>query len=166
MAPAMTRRAMFPGSFDPPTLGHLDLVGRGSRLFDELVIAVGRQPDKIPLLPVETRLDLLRELTAALGNVTVTSFQGLVVDHARSLSAAVLLRGIRTVADLELEIQMASANRILAGDLETICLLADPRRAFVSSRLVREIVFSGGDPAPFVPEVVAEALRRRPRGGP
>jgi pantetheine-phosphate adenylyltransferase len=157
----MTRIGFFAGSFDPPTLGHLDLVSRARYVVDRLVVGVGINSDKAPWLPVEERLALLRELVPA--DVEVVAFDGLAVQAARRAGATLLLRGVRGEADLATELPMALANRRLAPELETVLLAGSPEVAHVSSRLVREIVRSGGDATPFLPPLVAQRLARRPR---
>ena len=157
----MTRTGFFAGSFDPPTLGHLDLVARARGVVDRLVVGVGINADKAPWLPVEERLALLRELVPA--DVEVVAFDGLAVQAARRAGATLLLRGVRGEADLAAELPMALANRRLAPELETVLLVGSPEVAHVSSRLVREIVRSGGDATPFLPPLVAQRLMRRPR---
>jgi pantetheine-phosphate adenylyltransferase len=157
----MTRVGFFAGSFDPPTLGHLDLVTRAQGVVDRLVVGVGINADKAPWLPIEERLALLRELVPA--EVEVVAFDGLAVQAARRAGATLLLRGVRGEADLALELPMALANRRLAPELETLLLVGSPEVAHVSSRLVREIVRSGGDATPFLPPLVAQRLARRPR---
>ena len=157
----MTRVGFFAGSFDPPTLGHLDLVVRARAVVDRLVVGVGINADKAPWLPIEERLALLRELVPA--EVEVVAFDGLAVQAARRAGATLLLRGVRGEADLALELPMALANRRLAPELETLLLVGSPEVAHVSSRLVREIVRSGGDATPFLPPLVAQRLARRPR---
>jgi pantetheine-phosphate adenylyltransferase len=157
----MTRVGFFAGSFDPPTLGHLDLVTRAQGVVDRLVVGVGINADKAPWLPIEERLALLRALVPA--EVEVVAFDGLAVQAARRAGATLLLRGVRGEADLALELPMALANRRLAPELETLLLVGSPEVAHVSSRLVREIVRSGGDATPFLPPLVAQRLARRPR---
>ena len=155
----MTRTGFFAGSFDPPTLGHLDLVLRARAVVDRLVVGVGVNADKAPWLPLEERLALLSELLPS--GVTVVGFDGLAVEAARRAGATLLLRGVRGEADLALELPLALANRRLAPELETVLLVGSPEVAHVSSRLVREIVRAGGDAAPFLPPLVAQRLRSR-----
>jgi pantetheine-phosphate adenylyltransferase len=157
----VTRTGFFAGSFDPPTLGHLDLVGRARGVVDRLVVGLGVNADKAPWLPAEERLALLRELLPP--DVEVLAFDGLAVQAARRAGATLLLRGVRGEADLALELPMALANRRLAPELETLLLVGSPEVAHVSSRLVREIVRAGGDASPFLPALVAQRLQRRPR---
>lgn len=151
--------ALFPGTFDPVTLGHLDLVRRASRLFARVTVAVAHNPEKRQLLDLEQRMALLREVTAPLGNVAVTSLQGLVALGARRLGAGVILRGARHAGDFEYEAQMARSNRALAPEVETLILVSAPEHAHISSTLVRQIAGSGGPLEGFVPPAVVRALQ-------
>ncbi len=135
----MSVKALYPGTFDPPTNGHIDLVFRGSKLFEHLTVAVLRNPIKNPLFTVEERVEMLRESTAALGNVSVATFDGLMVDFARQLGATAVLRGIRAISDYEHEFQMALMNRRLAPEIETVFLQPAGRYSFVSSRMLKEV---------------------------
>jgi len=157
------RRAVYPGTFDPVTYGHLDLIRRGSALFDELIVAVSEHPEKLPLLTLAERAALVREAVAEYGNVRVETFGGLTADFLRARDARVILRGIRTMSDFEYEAQMALTNRQLAPEIDTLLLLADPRYAHVSSRLLREIAARGGDLSAFVPPHVAGLLAEKAR---
>lgn len=157
----MKRSAVYPGTFDPVTNGHLDLADRGRRHFDRLFVAVLANEGKEPLFSVEERLALLREALAPWPNVTVDSFDGLLVDYARRVGAGVILRGIRAITDLEYEMQMAMMNRKLAPDVETVFLAPSEAYTYVSSRLVREVARLGGSVSDLVPAVVADALARR-----
>lgn len=155
----MTIKACYPGSFDPVTLGHLDLITRASRLFDELVVAVGVNASKTPSFSVEERVALIQaELTPDLSNVTVTSFDGLVVDFCREAGVSVIVRGLRTVSDFESEFQMGLTNRTFAPEIETVFVMPGERFGFVSSRLIKEVVRAGGDVSRFVPAAVAARL--------
>jgi pantetheine-phosphate adenylyltransferase len=156
----MSQTAIYAGSFDPLTVGHLDVITRGSRLFDRLVVAVGMNLAKRYWFDIEERLALARSATAGLPNVEVVSFQGLMVDAARTHGATVALRGLRALADFDLEFRNGLANRDLAG-LETLFMLTDPAHVFVSSSLVREIASHGGDVSAYVPPVVLHAIRAR-----
>jgi len=156
----MTRTGFFAGSFDPPTLGHLDLVVRARGVVDEVVVGVGYNADKSPWLPLPDRLALLAEVLGS--DVRVVSYAGLSVDAARAAGASVLLRGVRSETDMALELQMALANRRLAPDLETVVLIGAPELSHISSRLVREVHRAGGDVSLFVPPAVAACLARRP----
>ncbi len=153
--------AIYPGSFDPITNGHLDLIQRGSRLFDRLIISVLRNETKQPLFTAEERIAMLREVVNDYSNVTVDSFGGLLVDHARTHSATVLLRGIRAISDYEYELQMALMNRRLNPRLETVFLLANEAYSFISSRLVKEVFSLGGSISGLVPPTVEQRLKRR-----
>ena len=157
----MGRLAIFPGTFDPFTLGHLDVVERASRLFDTLEVAVGVNEMKSSLLTVEERQDLIRLATSHLENVRVSSFEGLVSEYALSRGAIALVRGLRQSGDFEYETRMAFANSELADGLETVLLATSPRVAFISSTLVRDIYRWHGDIRSFVPGVVADALDAR-----
>lgn len=157
----MERLAIFPGTFDPFTLGHLDIVERATRLFDVVEVAVGINELKTSLLSIEDRIVLIRRATEHLQGVAVASFEGLVSAYASSRGAAALIRGLRQSGDFEYETRMAFANAELADGLETVLLATSPRVAFISSTLVRDIQRWGGDVRPFVPAVVAEELEAR-----
>lgn len=159
----MARTAIYAGSFDPVTNGHVDVIRRGAALFDRLVVAVGNNPAKRYLFPLEARLELVRRCVPELPNVEVEAFTGLLVDAARACQAEVVLRGLRALSDFDLEFRNGLANRELSG-IETLFLLSDPSQIFVSSSLVREIAGHGGDVSRFVPPFVDEALRALPRG--
>ena len=152
---------IYPGSFDPPTNGHLDLITRASKLFDRLIVAVLGQDGKQPLFSVEERLGMLQEATSCLENVAVESFDGLLVDYARRNQARLILRGIRAVSDYEYELQMALMNRKLLPELETIFMLPAEAYSYLSSRLVKEVWGLGGDIHDLVPEVVEARLRAK-----
>jgi pantetheine-phosphate adenylyltransferase len=150
--------AIYPGSFDPLTNGHLDLIARGSRLVDQLIVAVLENSQKQPLFPVAERVEMLKQATAAFANVEVDSFQGLLVDYAAHRQAGVILRGIRAISDYETELQMALLNRRMRPNIETIFLMASEQNSFLSSRLVKEIATLGGDVSSFVPAGVWKRL--------
>ena len=159
----MVRRAVCPGSFDPVTLGHVDVFARAAALFDEVVVAIGvnrAKPSSSRLFSPDERLDLLREATAHLDNVTVGEFDGLVVDFARDLDAVAIVKGVRGVTDYEYEQPMAGMNRHLTG-VDTVFLTTDPAYQFVSSSLVKEVASHGGDVSALVPPHVATALTAR-----
>ena len=151
--------AIYPGSFDPPTNGHLNVVERGSRLFDRLIVAVLRNGQKQPLFTVAERMEMLQEMTAPLGNVEVGTFGGLLVEFAVSAGASVILRGLRSPADFEWEEQMAALNRQLRPDLETVFLTASGANRVIRSQMVKEIASLGGDVSGLVPAGVAKRLR-------
>ena len=154
------RRAVSPGSFDPVTNGHLDIIDRASRLYDELIVAVLINQSKHGLFSVEERLDMLREVTKGYPNVRVESFHGLLVDFCRAQGAAVVVKGLRAVSDFDYELQMAQMNVGLAG-VETLFMPTNPLYSFLSSSLVKEIAKWGGDVSAHVPEVVAARLAER-----
>jgi len=153
--------AIYPGSFDPVTNGHLDLIERGSNIFGRLVVAVLRNAEKDPLFSLSERIEMLQETTSAYPNVEVDSFHGLLVDYARKREARVLLRGIRAVSDYEYELQMAMMNRKLEPRLETVFMLPAIQYSYLSSRLVREIVQLGGSVNGLVPPAVEQRLRAK-----
>ncbi len=157
----LRRRAVYAGSFDPVTLGHLDVIRRGASLFDEVIVAIGHNVRKPRALPLEVRLDLLREVTAPLANVQVAQFEGLLVDYCRKVDARVILRGLRAVTDFEFEFQTGLANMDMAPEVETVFLLTEPRHIFISSSLVKEIHDNGGDVSRYLPPAALAALRAR-----
>lgn len=154
-------KAIYPGSFDPPTNGHLDLIERGSKIFDELVVAILRNPEKDPLFSVADRRKMLEAMTAAFANVSVDTFDGLTVDYALRVEASVLLRGIRAISDYEYELQMALMNRKLQPGLETVFMMPAEKYSYLSSRLVREVAQLGGSIDCLVPALVAQKLREK-----
>ena len=153
--------AIYPGSFDPPTNGHLDLIERGAKIFEELVVAILRNSEKSPMFSVAERLEMLRELTAHLKNVRIDTFDGLMVEYAKSLEATCILRGIRAISDYEYELQMALMNRKLEPTLETVFMMPADKYSYISSRLVREVAQAGGPVKGLVPELVDEKLREK-----
>lgn len=154
----MTQTALYPGTFDPMTNGHVDLVQRAARRFDHVLVAVAGSGSKTPCFPLEQRIELARTALADCGNVSVMGFSGLLVRFAREQKASVILRGLRAVSDFEYEFQLASMNRRLAPEVETMFLTPDEGYTFISSSLVREIASLGGDVSAFVPAAVREAL--------
>ena len=159
----MTQRvtAIYPGTFDPITNGHLDLIERGSKLFDELTVAVLRNLEKNPLFSVDERVEMLKEATRHCPNVSIDTFGGLLVDYAVRRQARVILRGIRAVSDYEYELQMALMNRKLDSNIETVFMMPAVAYTYLSSRLVREVCHLGGDVKGLVPPVVEERLRAK-----
>ena len=158
-----TVKAIYPGSFDPVTNGHLDLIARAAKMFDHLVVAILRNSAKNPLFTVEERVSMLSEGTAEFGNVSVSTFDGLLVDFAREERAQAVVRGIRAISDYEYELQMALMNRRLAPDVETIFLMPDAKYSFVSSRLVKEVFQLGGSVDGLVPRFVIERMKDKNR---
>ena len=161
MTPARNRVALYPGTFDPITNGHVDLVARASTLFDRVVVGVAESPGKGPALPLAERVALARSAVAAYRNVEVAGFDSLLAHFVQQVGAGVLLRGLRAVSDFEYEFQLASMNRHLIPDVETIFLTPAEQHSFISSSLVREVARLGGDVSGFVPPAVAEALSTR-----
>jgi len=153
--------ALYPGSFDPPTNGHLDLIERGAKIFEELVVGILRNTEKVPMFSLPERLEMLKTLTSHLKNVRIEAFHGLMVEYAKSIDATCVLRGIRAVSDYEYELQMALMNRKLEPTLETVFMMPADKYSYVSSRLVREVAQAGGPVKGLVPEVVEQKLRER-----
>ena len=156
-----TSVAIYPGSFDPVTNGHLDLIGRGEKMFDRLIVAVLKNADKEPLFSLAERVEMLREVTKQWDSVEVNVFDGLLVDYARKRGAAVILRGIRAISDYEYELQMALMNRKLEPRLETVFMLPGESFSYLSAKLVREIARLGGPLTGLVPPVVEQRLRSK-----
>jgi len=155
------RRAIYPGSFDPVTNGHLDVIGRARKLFDEIVVAVAHNDEKQPLFSLEERLALLGDALDKIDHVRVAQFDGLLVDFAVAQEANAVIRGLRAVSDFEFEFQMALMNRKLEDSVETIFLMPKEEYTYLSSRLVKEIARLGGNVSGFVPRPVAEALAKK-----
>jgi pantetheine-phosphate adenylyltransferase len=158
-----TVKAIYPGSFDPVTNGHLDLIARAANIFDHLVVAILRNSEKNPLFTVEERVAMLSEGIAEFDNVSVSTFDGLLVDFAREERAHAVVRGIRAISDYEYEFQMALMNRRLAPDVETIFLMPDAKYSFVSSRLVKQVFRLGGSVDGLVPKFVIERMKDKGR---
>jgi len=156
-------KAMYPGSFDPITLGHLDVIKRACRMVDELFVVVMINPLKKYFFTIDERMRLIREATKDLENVRVDSHEGLLVDYARSKGINVVIRGLRAITDFEYELQMANANRKLLPGLETVFFMTDEKYSFISSTLVKEVALLGGDISPWVPKVVLEAFKEKLR---
>src|SRR5690606_36935967 len=157
------RRAVCPGSFDPVTNGHLDIIGRASRIVDEVIVAVLVNESKLGLFSIDERLELLRAVTTGYENVQVESFRGLLVDFCRARNATVVVKGLRAVSDFDYELQMAQMNFGLAG-VETLFMPTSPQNSFISSSLVKDVAKWGGDVSAHVPDVVAKRLAERLRG--
>jgi pantetheine-phosphate adenylyltransferase len=159
----MPKIAVYPGSFDPITNGHLDVIHRAAAMFDRVVVAVARNGEKTPLFSVSERVVLARSAVKRLRNVTVDDFEGLLVRYARRKKATVVVRGLRAISDFEFEFQMALMNRTLDAKIETIFLMPKDEYTFISSRLVREIASLGGNVSNFVPRDVERALKSKLR---
>lgn len=156
--------AIYPGSFDPITNGHLDLIERSSRLVNRLVVSILRNESKQPLFSVEERMEMLREVVAGYSNIEVDSFGGLLVDYAAEKKATVIIRGIRAISDYEYELQMALMNRRLRPEIETVFLMASEAHSFLSSKLVKEVFGLGGNISGLVPATVERRLSRKLSG--
>ena len=151
--------ALYPGSFDPITNGHLDVLERAAKMFDEVVIAVLRNPAKKSFLSVDKRVELIKESIKDMKNVSVDSFDGLTVEYARSINAKFLIRGLRTITDFEYEVQLCQTNQVIAPDIDTVCLPTKPQHNFISSSIVRELANHKTDISKFVPKNVVEYLQ-------
>ena len=154
----MIRRAVYPGSFDPVTLGHIDIIERAAEIVDELIVGVLVNKGKNPLFSVQERVNMLQIVTRDMPNVTVESFDGLLVDFLKQRDAEFVIRGLRAITDFEYELQMAQTNRIMAPDTDTIFLTTNLEYAYLSSTTVREVASYGGDISKFVPDFIAEAV--------
>ena len=159
------RRAVLAGSFDPITMGHIDLLERAVGLFDEVVVACGHNPNKKALIPLDVRLDVLHACTAEMDRVWVDTFAGLLVDYCQKVDAVAILRGLRAVTDFEFEFQIGLANMDMAPTVQTVFLLTEPRNIFVSSSLVKEIAGMGGDVSSYVPAPALGPLLESLHGG-
>ncbi|MBQ6679754.1 MAG: pantetheine-phosphate adenylyltransferase [Lachnospiraceae bacterium] len=157
--------ALYPGSFDPVTYGHLDIIRRAAAMCDHLYVAVLNNSSKKPLFSVEEREELIREALNDLDNVTVCSFSGLTIDFAKELGAHVIVRGLRAVTDFEYELQMAQTNRKMAPDIDTVFLTTGLEYAYLSSSITKEVARFGGDISAFVPEFVADRIRNKMNQG-
>lgn len=157
----MSSTVVYPGTFDPITYGHMDLIERGLRHFDKVIIAVAASPKKQPLFSLEQRVELAQQVTAGMGNVEVKGFSNLLVEFARKQGAQVILRGLRVVSDFEYEFQLANMNRVLAPDLESLFLTPSEQYSFISSTFVREIAYLKGDVSKMVHPLVEDALKQR-----
>lgn len=157
----MASIAVCPGSFDPVTYGHLDIIRRGAKVFDQVYVAVLKNSSKKPLFSVEERMELLKEVVKPFPNVVVESFNGLLVDYARSKNATTILRGLRAVSDFEYEMQITSMNRVLDENIETFFMMTNSQYAFLSSSIVKEVAKYNGNISDLVPPVVEEALRKK-----
>jgi pantetheine-phosphate adenylyltransferase len=154
----MSLKAIYPGTFDPVTNGHLDLIGRGITLFSHLTVAVAHNLEKKPLFSTQERVEMITEATAKMKNLTVTSFNGLLIDYAAGNGIGIIIRGLRAVSDFEHELQIGLINRRLSPSLETVFLIPSEKHAYLSSSIVKEVACFGGDIGKFVPEAVAARL--------
>jgi pantetheine-phosphate adenylyltransferase len=161
----MGMTAIYPGTFDPVTNGHLDIITRGGRLFDQILVAILKNPEKEPLFPLQERLEILKAVVGKLPNARVEAFDGLLVDYARARGAQAIVRGLRALSDFEFEYQMALMNHRLGPDIETVYMMPSEAYSYVSSRLVKEVARLGGDVSGLVPREVAERLRARCAAG-
>jgi len=157
----MKRKALYPGTFDPITNGHFDIIQRSLEIFDHVIVGVAHNQRKSPLFNVDERIGMLREVTCEFDGIEIAHFDGLVIDFARQHGADVILRGLRAVSDFEYELQMALTNRKLADDIETVFLMPSAQYSFLSSSVVKEIARMGGDIACFVPEFVEQQLLKK-----
>ena len=155
------KRAVYPGSFDPVTFGHLDVIKRSATLVDELIVAVLQNNKKNPLFSVEERVNILKKVTKDISNIRVESFDGLSIDFVKECHAQFLVRGLRAITDFEYELQMAQTNRKVAPELDTIFLTTDLRYAYLSSSIVKEVAYWHGDISAFVPPAIAERIKKR-----
>jgi pantetheine-phosphate adenylyltransferase len=158
---AIARLAVYAGSFDPPTLGHLDLIERASALFSDVIVGIGRHPTRSPLFTVEERLELVSSISSHLPNVTVEAFFGLLIDFCKEKRGRVIVRGLRAATDFEYELQIAHANADLEPNVDTVFLPTRTKMGFISASLVREIASHGGDVGRYAPPVVCEALAKK-----
>ncbi|MFI8577356.1 MULTISPECIES: pantetheine-phosphate adenylyltransferase [Rossellomorea] len=157
----MTSIAVCPGSFDPITYGHLDIITRGAKVFDQIYVVVLNNSSKQSLFSVEERIELIREVTGDIPNVVVDSFQGLLVDYAKKVNAKAIIRGLRAVSDFEYEMQITSMNRVLEDDIETFFIMTNNQYSFLSSSIVKEVAKYGGNISELVPKRVEESLKEK-----
>lgn len=157
----MKHLAVYPGTFDPVTNGHIDLVERSLRIFDEVIIAVAENPKKAPLFPLEERIEMFKAVTAKYKNIEIEGFDGLLVDYVRKKKAVAIIRGLRAVSDFEYEMQMALMNRRLDNNIETVFLMPSEEYSFITSTIVKEAASYGGDVSSLVPKAVVERLKKK-----
>ena len=153
------RRAVYPGSFDPTTNGHIDIITRAAEIFDEIYVAVIANPDKQPYFPLEDRIEMLKDAVSGIKKIKVDSFNGLLVDYAKKIKACAIVRGLRAVSDFDYEFQMALTNRRMSPGIETVFLMTDYKYSYLSSSIVRQIAHLKGDISDLVPKNVAKKLR-------
>ena len=159
----MCQKAIYPGTFDPVTYGHIDLIERAQDIFSEVIVAVAHNPQKKPLFGVKERVDMLEEATKDMKDIAIDDFDGLIIDYARRQKAGVLIRGVRMISDFEYEFQMALTNRKLDPDIETIFLMPHESYSYLSSKLLKEAASLGADLSSFVPDFVEKALKNKLR---
>ena len=155
------RKAVYPGTFDPVTYGHLDVIKRGSKIFDELIVSVGHNPMKQPLFTITERMDMISKNTSEIKNVNVDCFEGMLTDYMKELQTNVILRGIRTLSDFDYESQRALTNRVLKTDVETVFIMTSQEYSYLNSSLIKEAVSLGGDISMFVPSDVEKLLQQK-----
>jgi pantetheine-phosphate adenylyltransferase len=155
------RKAVYPGTFDPVTYGHLDVIKRGSKIFDELIVSVGHNPMKQPLFTITERMDMISKNTREIQNVNVDCFEGMLTDYMKELQTNVILRGIRTLSDFDYEFQRALTNRVLKTDVETVFIMTSQEYSYLNSSLIKEAVSLGGDISMFVPSDVEKLLQQK-----
>ncbi|WP_445488449.1 pantetheine-phosphate adenylyltransferase [Niallia sp. 03133] len=157
----MASIAVCPGSFDPITYGHIDIIKRGAKVFDQVFICVLNNSSKKPFFSVEERLALIKEVTKDIPNVKITSYEGLLIDYAKSIQANAIIRGLRAVSDFEYEMQITSVNRVLSDEIETFFIMTNNQYSFLSSSIVKEVSKYNGDISELVPSVVEQALKKK-----
>ena len=157
----MNRKALYPGTFDPVTYGHLDIIERASKIYDRVFIGVAHSREKKPLFSVKERVSMLKEATKHLSNIEVNDFEGLVVDYAKKKATRVIIRGLRMISDFEFEFQMALTNRKLAEEIETIFMMTNESYAYLSSKLIKETASMGADAKSFIPPFVEKKLKAK-----
>lgn len=157
----MNRKAVYPGTFDPITNGHIDIIKRASKLYDTVFVGVAESAEKYPLFTSNERISMIKKATSQFNNVTVESFKGLVVNYVRRKKSCVVIRGLRMISDFEHEFQMALTNRKIAPDIETIFMMPNESYSYLSSKLIKEVAHLGADISNFVPKFVGSALKRK-----
>ncbi len=155
------RKAVYPGTFDPVTYGHLDVIKRGSKIFDELIVSVGHNPLKQPLFTVTERMDMISNNTRGIQNINVDCFEGMLTDYMKELQTNVILRGVRTLSDFDYEFQRALTNRVLKTDVETVFIVTSQEYSYLNSSLIKEAVILGGDISMFVPSDVEKLIQQK-----
>jgi pantetheine-phosphate adenylyltransferase len=157
----MKHIAVYPGTFDPVTNGHIDLVERSLRIFDEVIIAIAENPKKMPLFPLDERISLFKSVTTNFNHIIIEGFDGLLVDYVKTKKAVAIIRGLRAISDFEYEMQMALMNRRLNNNIETVFMMPNEAYSFITSTIVKEAASYGGDISSLVPQVVVEKLKKK-----